>query len=135
MYPIRPGRRRRRRGAPFYDYGGDEAGTVSAWFGNDRGIASGAIAIDTDAAGSVPGTLEGVMEGDLIKTANDIDAYLIQCSSNKRFKGFDSYRRFKWENVRIVSEERMKLDAAVSYDPDSVCEINVFDRDSYPLAR
>jgi len=107
-------------------------------------------------------------DGDLVKTINSPDVYIVKYKNNKQYKRlilspyvFSLYRHLQWENIKIVSQERLDqfttsnlikesvdsiiyqffpdgdtgqrkpLDPLAIYDPDSVYEINKPEQDSY----
>jgi len=113
-----------------------------------------------------------INDGDIVKTANNPDVYIIKLKNNKQYKRlilspsvFKSYGHLKWSNIKIISEEQLEsfatsnlvketkdtfiyilfpngdtgerrpLDIHISYDPDSIYEINKVDRDSYKLVK
>lgn len=53
-------------------------------------------------------------EGDIVKTADNFDVYIIKYQSGKRFKRlilnpyvFDSYEHLKWSNIKVISLKEM----------------------------
>jgi len=144
--------------------------TLYVKFRTDQGAVSDVITYAPQVANQ--NTAVTLNDGDIVKTPNNPDVYVIKYKNNKQYKRlilsplvFKSYRHLKWEDIKIVSQEqldqyttsslvketidtviyqlfpngdtgeRKEQDASTNYDPDSVYEINVTDRDSYKLVK
>ena len=66
-----------------------------------------------------------IIEGDIVKTRDNPDVYIIKFVDSKRFKRlilspsvFESYGHLKWENIRIISQEEMD-----SYDTSALVRV------------
>lgn len=58
--------------------------------------------------------ISGIKEGDIVKTKDNFDVYIIKFMSGKRFKRlilspsvFESYEHLKWENIKVISQAEM----------------------------
>ncbi|MFA6897026.1 MAG: DUF2341 domain-containing protein [Patescibacteria group bacterium] len=144
--------------------------TLYVKFRTDQGAVSDVVIYTPQVTNQ--NTVITLNDGDIVKTPNNPDVYVIKYKNNKQYKRlilsplvFKSYRHLKWENIKIVSQEqldkyiisnlvketmdtiiyqlfpngdtgeRKEQDASTNYDPDSVYEINVTDRDSYKLVK
>jgi hypothetical protein len=117
---------------------------------------------------SSPKNEKTINDGDIVKTANNPDVYIIKLKNGKQYRRlilspsvFNSYGHLRWGNIKTIPSwqmneyelsnlvqvagdltiyqlfpsgdtgERRVLDTTQLYDPDSIYEINVVDRDSY----
>lgn len=90
-------------------------------FRTEKGGVSDAMIIERntsassgDTGVSETGDVQSVFEGDIVKTADSFDVYIIKYKGGKRFKRlilsplvFKSYGHLKWENLKIISTEEI----------------------------
>ncbi|MFA7169613.1 MAG: fibronectin type III domain-containing protein [Candidatus Paceibacterota bacterium] len=96
---------------------GDKIGTIGE--GTDT-----SDTIDNNNQGSSAQTLN---DGDLVKTINSPDVYIIKYKNNKQYKRlilapyiFSLYRHLQWENIKIISQEQLDQFTASNLIKESV---------------
>lgn len=79
-------------------------------FRSRSGGVSDMITVRTDAIA----VFTRINEGDIVKTANNPDVYIIKYKGGKQFKRlvlsprvFESYQHLRWENIKIIPQMQM----------------------------
>src|SRR5665647_250413 len=70
---------------------------------------------------ALPTLAPTILDGDIVKTADSFDVYIIKYNAGKHYKRlilnpsvFQSYGHLKWENLLIIS--RSKMDSYITSD-------------------